>query len=122
MAWCQLLQGNLDGAQVSFDRAFALDRTFGETHGGRALIHALRGEKEAAQEAIKRALRLDPKGRSARYAQSVLLLDEGREVEARQIIDALTASSSQGYVPVTGDFVYTLRDLLRPRNGGARGY
>jgi tetratricopeptide (TPR) repeat protein len=122
LAWCQMLQGNLDGAQQSFDAAFALDRTFGETHGGRALIHALRGEREAAGEAIKRALRLDPNGRSARYAQSVLLLDEGREAEAQAIIQSLTASSSNPREPITTEFVYTLRDLLRPAQERTRGH
>jgi Tfp pilus assembly protein PilF len=122
MAWCQLLQGNLDGAQESFDAAFALDRTFGETHGGRALIHALRGERDAAGEAIKRALRLDPNGRSARYAQSVLLLDEGKEAEAQAIIQSLTASSPGMRGPVTAEFVYTLRDLLRPAQERPRGH
>ncbi|MFC4527574.1 tetratricopeptide repeat protein [Dyella halodurans] len=122
LAWCQLLQGNLDGAQQSFDNAFALDRTFGETHGGRALIHALRGEKEAAGEAIKRALRLDPNGRSARYAQSVLLLDEGREAEAQAIIQSLTASSLKGSTPISPEFVYTLRNLLRPAQERPRGH
>jgi Tfp pilus assembly protein PilF len=86
------------------------------------LIHALRGEKDAANEAIKRALRLDPQGRSARYAQSVLLLDEGHDGEARQIIDNLTASRRPGQTPVPIDFVYSLRALLRPRAGGSRGH
>lgn len=122
LAWCQLLLGNLDGAQASFDRAFALDRAFGETHGGRALVHALRGEKALAGEAIKRALRLDPQGRSARYAQSVLLLDEGRESEAQQIVDALASEPLQGQVPIPAGFVHTLRELLRPRAGNMRGH
>lgn len=121
LAWCQLLQGDTVGAEQSFDRAFALDRTFGETHGGRALIHALRGEREAAGEAIKRALRLDPQGRSARYAQSVLLLDEGNEVEAQAIIRALTQASLRGDIPVTTDFVHTLLSLLRVKRSTARG-
>jgi tetratricopeptide (TPR) repeat protein len=122
LAWCQLLQGKLDDAQRSFDQAFALDRTFGETHGGRALIHALRGEREAASESIKRALRLDPQGRNARYAQSVLLLDEGREAEAQSIIQDLVASPQAGRPLVSPDFVNTLRDLLRPKQGGSRGH
>ncbi|ULU23697.1 tetratricopeptide repeat protein [Dyella terrae] len=122
LAWCQLLQGKLDDAQRSFDQAFALDRTFGETHGGRALIHALRGEREAASESIKRALRLDPHGRNARYAQSVLLLDEGREAEAQSIIQDLVASPQAGRPLVSPDFVNTLRDLLRPKQGGSRGH
>ncbi|MBE1162724.1 tetratricopeptide repeat protein [Dyella acidiphila] len=115
LAWCQLLQGDLSGARRSFDKAFALDRTFGETHGGFALVHALRGERQEAQESVKRATRLDPQGRSARYAQSVLLLDEGRVEEARAVIDNIVARTP-GVGVLPADFVFRLRDLVRPRS------
>jgi tetratricopeptide (TPR) repeat protein len=115
LAWCQLLQGDLAGAKRSFDRAFTLDRTFGETHGGFALVHALRGERKDAEESIKRATRLDLRGRSARYAQSVLLLDEGRVDEARKIIDDIVARTpGAGAVPT--DFIFKLREVVRPRS------
>jgi tetratricopeptide (TPR) repeat protein len=115
LAWCQLLQGDLAGAKQSFDRAFALDRTFGETHGGFALVHALRSERREAEESIKRATRLDPRGRSARYAQSVLLLDEGQVDEARKIIDELVARTP-GVAVVSADFIFKLREIVRPRS------
>jgi tetratricopeptide (TPR) repeat protein len=114
LAWCQLLEGDLAGAKHSFDKAFALDRTFGETHGGFALVHALRGERKEAEESIKRALRLDPQGRSARYAQSVLLLDEGRIDEARAITDSILARTP-GIAAVPADFIFKLREIVRPR-------
>jgi tetratricopeptide (TPR) repeat protein len=114
LAWCQLLEGDLAGTKRSFDKAFVLDRTFGETHGGFGLVHALRGERKEAEESIKRALRLDPQGRSARYAQSVLLQDEGRIDEARAIIDGIVARTpGAGVVPA--DFIFKLRELVRPR-------
>lgn len=115
LAWCQLLEGDLAGAKHSFDQAFALDRTFGETHGGFALVHALRGEHKEAEESIKRATRLDPAGLSAKYAKSVLLLDEGRPEEARRIIDGLLAKPAGHAMHVTMDFIYKLRELVRPR-------
>jgi tetratricopeptide (TPR) repeat protein len=114
LAWCQLLEGDLAGARHSFDKAFALDRTFGETHGGLGLVHALRGERKEAEDSIKRALRLDPQGRSARYAQSVLLLDEGRVEEARAITDGIIARTP-GAGAVPADFIFRLRELVRPR-------
>lgn len=114
LAWCQLLEGDLAGAKRSFDKAFALDRTFGETHGGFALVHALRSERKEAEESIKRATRLDPQGRSARYAQSVLLLDEGRVDEARKLIDDLVARTP-GAGAVSADFIFKLREIVRPR-------
>jgi tetratricopeptide (TPR) repeat protein len=114
LAWCQLLEGDLAGAADSFGRAFAIDRTFGETHGGMALVHALRGDRVAAEESIKRATRLDARGLSARYARSVLLLDEGRQEEARAIVDDILESPGQS-VAVPADFIFRLREAVRPR-------
>ncbi|MHB1059434.1 MAG: tetratricopeptide repeat protein [Rhodanobacter sp.] len=114
LAWCQLLEGDLAGAERSFERSFAIDRTFGETHGGLALVHALRGECTAAEESIRRATRLDPQGSSARYARSVLLLDEGRPQEAQAIVDGILQSPGIG-VSASADFIFRLRELVRPR-------
>jgi Tfp pilus assembly protein PilF len=115
LAWCQLIEGDLAGAKRSFDQAFAADRTFGETHGGLALVHALRGERSEAEESIKRAMRLDPQVRSARYARSVLLMDDGQVDEARRTVDELLAQSPRRDVPIPPDFIFKLRDLVRPR-------
>lgn len=115
LAWCQLLEGDLAGAKHDFDQAFALDRTFGETHGGLALVHALRGERKEAEESIKRATRLDPAGLSAKYARSVLLLDEGRPDEARRIVDDLLARPAGHAMQVSMEFIYKLREVVRPR-------
>jgi tetratricopeptide (TPR) repeat protein len=116
LAWCQLLEGDLVGAKRDFDRAFALDRTFGETHGGLALVHALRGERREAEESIKRAMRLDPAGLLSKYAKSVLLLDGGRPEEARRIVDDLLARPAGHAMQVSMDFIYKLRNIVRPRS------
>ena len=115
LAWCQLIEGDLAGARKSFDTALAVDRTFGETHGGIALVHALRGERMEAEMAIKRALRLDPRSRSARYAHSVLLLDDGRAEDAQREMATLLTSSSPTVPNVPADFIFRLRELVRPR-------
>jgi Tfp pilus assembly protein PilF len=116
LAWCQLLKGELARAHQSFERAFEIDRTFGETHGGFALIHALRGERSDAEESIKRAMRLDANGRSARYARSVLLLDDGREAEAREIVQGIVAASEGHTMVVSVEFIVALRQIARARN------
>lgn len=72
LAWCRLFQDDIDGAAREFEAALAQDRTFGESHGGIATIHAVRGEREEAEREIEVALRLDPASLSARYAQMVL--------------------------------------------------
>ncbi|MEO7065613.1 MAG: tetratricopeptide repeat protein [Rhodanobacter sp.] len=115
LAWCQLLEGDLQGAARSFERAFAIDRTFGETHGGMALVSALRGERRAAEESIKRAMRLAPHGLSARYAQSVLLLDAGQPEAAQEIVDSILQQPTRHTMGIPADFVFKLRELVRPR-------
>lgn len=115
LAWCQLLEGDLAGAKHSFEQALTADRTFGESHGGLALVHALRSERAAAEDALKRALRLSPQSQAGRYAQSVLLLDDGKVDEARAVVEAVAASTPDLPVQITADFIYRLREALRPR-------
>lgn len=72
LGWCRILAHDLSMAAAIFDTALALDRNFGETHGGMAVIAALQGNRPLAEERIKRALGLDHHSMSARYAQMVL--------------------------------------------------
>ncbi len=72
LGWCRLFSEDMAGASDAFDSALLLDRNFGESHGGVAVVAALKGQREVAEAAIERALRLDPQGLSARYAQMVL--------------------------------------------------
>lgn len=116
LAWCQLLSGDTAGARRSFDQAFAIDRAFGDTHGGFAIVHALRGEREEAEAAITRAMRLDPTSRNGRYARSLLLLDEGRPDEAQTLIDTMLTDTGPASSTVPPDFLQRLRDVIRPRS------
>lgn len=115
LAWCRLLAGDVDAAHAAYDQAFALDRSFGETHGGFAVIHALRGEREAAEAALTRARRLDPSGRNAVYAQALQWLDEGRNIEAGQLVSNVL-QHTPGAPEVDGlAFLQTLRSRTAPR-------
>jgi tetratricopeptide (TPR) repeat protein len=96
LAWCQMLLGDPDAAGDSYQRAFALDRAFGETHGGMAIVHALLGRTLEAEQSIRRALRLDPQGRNALYAQSLLLMAQGHDTAAGQIIAPLLREAGAG--------------------------
>ena len=49
LAWAQLLQGNIDSADASYVRAYDLDRNFADSHGGLALIDALKGRTAEAE-------------------------------------------------------------------------
>jgi len=70
----------------------ALDRNFGETHGGLAVVHMLQGKTELAEGEVKRALRLDPKCFSGRFAQSLLLQKSDPE-KAQAIVQGIMSSS-----------------------------
>jgi len=72
LGWCRLFSQDLDQAAAAFQTALDLDRNFGESHGGVAVVAALRGQRAVAEAAIERAVRLDPQGLTARYAQMVL--------------------------------------------------
>ena len=72
LAWTCLLQHDLKGARDAFERALLLNRGFGESHGGLAVVQALAGESNEARLSVERALRLDPLSLSARYAEAVL--------------------------------------------------
>lgn len=90
LAWVQLMRGDVAAAQQAFDRAMALDRNFGETHGGLAVIAALQGREDDARASIKRALRLG-QSMSAVYAEMLLLQRHGKNEEARAVLDAFLA-------------------------------
>ncbi len=72
LGWCKLFSQDLEGAAQAFQTALGLDRNFGESHGGVAVVAAMRGERDVAEAAIERAVRLDPEGLTARYAQMIL--------------------------------------------------
>ncbi len=72
LGWaCIALRAWSEAATV-MQKALELDRNFGESHGAVAVVAALSGRRDDAQAAIDRAMRLDPRGLSARYAQLVL--------------------------------------------------
>lgn len=91
LAWSALLEGDLASAQAAFASALAADRNFGESHGGVALVHAVRGEFDEARQGVRVAMRLDAGGRNARYAQSLIWRSEGREREAEAMVDGILA-------------------------------
>ncbi|MEJ7806065.1 MAG: tetratricopeptide repeat protein, partial [Telluria sp.] len=72
LGWCKILSQDLDGARGVFLKTIDMDRNFGDSHGGLAVVLAMKGERDLAEESIKRALGLDPQSLSARFAQMVL--------------------------------------------------
>jgi len=105
LAWVQIMQGDVAGAEQAFERALVLDRNFGETHGGLAVIAALQGREDDAREGIRRALRLNPQGLSAHHAELLLLKRHGRDAEAKALVESVLEQPTP-----QGDMRY--RDLV----------
>jgi len=72
LAWCQIVKNDFVAAEASFNRSMEIDRNFGETHGGLAVVHVMQNRIDIAEPEIKRALRLNPQSFAARFAQSLL--------------------------------------------------
>ncbi len=89
LAWIRIVQGDVAAAQAAFENALALDRNFGETHGGLAVIAALQEREDAARAAITRAQRLDPDGMAAKYAATLLLQRAGQHEQAQAVLDSI---------------------------------
>lgn len=97
LAWIQLLLGDVLSAELAFDKAMELDRNFGESHGGLAVIAVLEGRIPDARVNIRRALRLNPNALSARYAEWLILNKQGRPEEAEKLLqEVLSRPVAQG--------------------------
>lgn len=89
LAWVDLLRGDIDKAEASYQHAYDLDRNFADSHGGLALVHVLRGRNDEAELAIRRALRLNPQCPTALYAQTLLLEVTGQGEDAMRLLGGL---------------------------------
>lgn len=89
LAWIYILRGDSAQARDALDRSYALDRNFGETHGGLAVVDAMEGKTDSARQGIRRALKLNPDGMSARYAEMLLLQQEGKADEATALVNSV---------------------------------
>jgi tetratricopeptide (TPR) repeat protein len=114
LAWTQLLQGEHDVAEASYQHAYALDRNFADTHGGLALIALLRGDATDAERSIQRALRLDPNAITARYAKSLLLQSRGDDAGADALLRVLIGEGGGMTLPIR-EFGERLKQRLTAR-------
>lgn len=86
LGWAKLLSLDLDGAKSAFERAAAVDRNFGESHGGLAALAALTGQRERARHELRIARRLSPQGFASDFAEAVLMRDDGDGDSAADVI------------------------------------
>lgn len=87
VAWICVLKDDATGARRAFERAYDLDRNFGETHGGLAIADVMDGRLDQAKTGIRRALKLNPECLSARFAEMLILQRAGKKKEAEALVE-----------------------------------
>jgi Flp pilus assembly protein TadD len=83
--WAYFVAGDLIRARQRFETALAIDDTFAEAHGGRAVIDVLERRLEEARRGARTALGLDRECFSAVLARSLLLEAEGDPAAAERL-------------------------------------
>ncbi|MYM60638.1 tetratricopeptide repeat protein [Vibrio sp. OCN044] len=95
LAWCHFLTGNIDLAEVTFEEAIKIDRTFSEGHGGLSLIKSKQEKWIESKELARTALKLDKNCASALFSRALYLKNIGRDNEANLIMNGLVGSKSE---------------------------
>jgi len=116
LAWCQLLRDDIAGAKESFDKAMELDRNFGETHGGVAVVAYLQGDKETAKIETRKSIMLNPYSFAGRFAESLLTNDIDPD-KAQQMINDILSSQ----IGNKGETLTTILTDFMKTNMGSRG-
>ncbi len=93
LGWAQLSSRDANTAERTFRRAVDIDRNFAEAHGGLAAALALQARVDEAQQAIRRAQRLDARGFGAAFARTVVLKLQGQHQAATDLLAGVLQQS-----------------------------
>lgn len=93
LAWCYLLMRQPDKAEQVLNEALELDRSFAETYGALAMVALVRGDREAAQQALRRAHGLDPENVAGQFALSLLESTAGNTQRGGELIDQVLSAT-----------------------------
>ena len=93
LGWIQILQQKINEAEFTFNHALDLDRTFGESHGGLAVIEAIKGNWAKADEYSKVAKKLDGAVMSTYYVAILKLQAEGKGDDAAKLINTIMSTN-----------------------------
>lgn len=96
LAWMQLMDGQLEAADATLERAQSVDSTFSESYGGQAVIRVLRGDATGARHLIRTALKLDRNCFSAAYAGMLLEYGGMDAAAANATLDFLSRHPAPG--------------------------
>lgn len=94
LGWIQILQQKIINAEVTFNHALSLDRSFGESHGGLAVIEAIKGNWTKSDEYTKVAKKLDGAVMSTYYVAILKLQAEGKGEDAAKLINTVMSTNT----------------------------
>lgn len=94
LAWIHILRNDSHAAREALLKSYELDRNFGETHGALAVVDIMDGLEDEGRFGIRRALKLNPAGLGARYAEMLLLQRAGNTGEATELVRQVLAQTS----------------------------
>lgn len=86
LGWAYIGLGDLAKAENTFRHTIEIERTFGEGHGGLAVVLALTNREVEAREEIRRARALGKKSFGAAFALSILLEASGKRDRAVKVL------------------------------------
>lgn len=87
LAWVQICQQDYRAAKKTLETVLAIDQTFGETHGGLAVLAALEQDWDNAKRLADVAVRLAPESFSGRFAHSLVMTHRGRPERAQTMLE-----------------------------------
>ncbi len=89
IGWAHLANKDAKKSEDCFRKALKSDRNYGEAHGGLATALIFQNRQDEAQVEIKRAIKLDPEGFGAIFANSVKLKLQGKGNMAQKMLGRL---------------------------------
>ena len=88
LGWAKFTGGDAAGAEQAFRRAIAADRTFGEAHGGLAVVLLCMDRRTEAHRESALARRLDPNGFGAAWSRAAEMALDGDRVRGEAVLTA----------------------------------
>jgi Tfp pilus assembly protein PilF len=113
LAWMQLLDGEIEAAEQSFNSALAANRKFGDTYGGLAIIAAMRQDRASAERLIRTGERLDRA--SLNVAVARVLLQHKGAMHTPQFLDSALKMLHQQALSPNPEMRTMFERLLRSR-------
>jgi len=105
--WAHVLAGDRTAGRARFEKALALDDSFGEAQGSLAVVELLDGRVEEAKRRTDVALRLDRQGFSAALAAMLIAAGDGNADRAARIFETAL------HMPIGEDGRTLARSLAR---------